>query len=107
MKNLKLKDGTIIPFTDTSSIYNLVGVYPDFAGIDSVRVHLTRENLAVCSLDDVRFEALIPVGVSASSEMSGNVTANFSLREMTDIEKIQEQQTEQDDAINFLLMNAE
>lgn len=105
MKNLKLKDGTVIPFTDTSTIYNLVGVYSDYAGVDSVRAHLTRENLISCELDDVKYTAMIPVSVSASSDMSGNITAIFTLRDMTDIEKIQEQQPEQDDAINYLLMN--
>lgn len=91
MKNLKLKDGTVIPFTDTSTIYNLVGVYPQYAGVDSVRAHLTLENLKKCELDDVEYEKIIPVGVSASSDMSGNVTAVFTTREQTDIEKIQDQ----------------
>ena len=91
MKNLKLKDGTVIPFTDTSTMYNLVGVYPQYSGIDSVRAHLTLENLKKCEFDDVEYEKIIPVGVSASSDMDGNVTAIFSTREMTDIEKMQEQ----------------
>lgn len=91
MKNLKLKDGTVIPFTDTSTMYNLVGVYPQYAGVDSVRAHFTQENLTKCEFDDVAYEKIIPVGVSASSDMDGNVTAIFSTREMTDIEKIQEQ----------------
>ena len=91
MKNLKLKDGTVIPFTDTSTIYNLVGVYSNYGGVDPVRVHLTPENLGKCSLDDVEYEKIIPVGVSASSDMDGNVTAIFSTREMTDVEQIQEQ----------------
>ena len=107
MKNLKLKDGSVIPFTDISTIYNLVGVYSTYAEIDSVRAHLTRHNLLVCEFDDVKYEALIPVDVSASSDMDGNITAIFTTREMTDIEKLQEHQSEADDAINFLLMNAE
>ena len=105
MKNLKLKDGSVIPFTDSSTIYNLVGVYTTYAEIDHVRVHLTKENMVSCEFDDVKYTAMIPVGVSASSDMSGNITAIFTIRDMTDIEKIQEQQAEQDDAINYLLMN--
>lgn len=107
MKNLKLKDGNVIAFTDNSTIYSLTGVYNTFEEVGDVREQLTPENLVACEFDGVEYHKIIPVGVSATSEMSGNITAVFTTRDMTRDEIIDEQQAEQDDAINFLLMGAE
>lgn len=104
MKSLTLADGTVLQFTDTSTVYSLIGVYANYAELDSIRPHFTKENLLTCTFGDETYHQLVPVGVSASSDMEGNVTATFSTREMTDLEKIQEEQAEQNDAINFLLM---
>lgn len=104
MKSLTLADGTVLEFTDTSTVYSLNGVYATYAEVDAIRPKFTRENLATVTFVDQAYHGLIPVGVSASSDMEGNVTAVFSTREMTDLEKIQEEQSEQNDAINFLLM---
>lgn len=88
MKSLKLKDGDTIQFSDASNIHNLVGVYTGYAAIDSVREKLTAENLSSCELDEEEYTNIIPVGVTATSEMDGNVTATFATRDLTEIEKI-------------------
>ena len=99
MKNLKLKDGSAFSFTDTSTIFDLVGVYAKYEEMDRVRAHLTIENLADCEFNEQHYTDLIPVGVSASSDMEGNITAIFSIREKTDIEKIQDRLATHDDEI--------
>ena len=99
MKSLKLKNGEVIQFSDASSIHNLVGVYPTYGEVDSVREKLTVENLSSCELDEEEFTRIIPVGVSASSDMDGNVTASFMTRDLTEIEKIQERMDVHEDEI--------
>ncbi|MBQ6441050.1 MAG: hypothetical protein IJJ13_00455 [Lachnospiraceae bacterium] len=99
MKSLKLKNGEVIQFSDASSIHNLVGVYQTYGEVDGVRAQLTVENLSSCELDEEKFTRIIPVGVSASSDMEGNVTASFATRDMTDIEKIQERLDVHEDEI--------
>ncbi len=99
MKSLKLKNGEVIQFSDASSIHNLVGVYQTYGEIDSVREKLTLENLSSCELDEEEFTKIIPVGVSASSDMNGNVMANFSTRDQTDIEKINDRLDTHEDEI--------
>ena len=104
MKVLTLKNGNEINFTDTSTIYNLIGVYNTYAEVDDVREQLTAENLVSCEFDNEKYHGIIPVGASVTSEMSGNVTATFTTREMTDVEKINEHLSETDEAVNYLLM---
>lgn len=103
MKILKLKDGTEINFTDASTIHSLV-----FTGtldaIDGIRDDLTKENLSQCNFNATDYADIIPVGVSITADMTGDYTATFTTRDMTDVEKLQETQAEQDDVINYLLM---
>lgn len=104
MKTLKLHNGEEINFTDTSTIYDLTSVVANASEIDEVRAKLTKANLAECEFDGEEYTLIVPVGMNATSEMTGNITVHFTTRDMTDVEKLQQSQSEQDDAINFLLM---
>lgn len=102
-KNLKLKNGAILSFSDISTIYDLAGVYQTSAELDQIRFQLTKENLVVCEFNGETFRGIIPVGMHAESEMSGDITVHFYTRDMTDLEKIQEDQSDMEDAINYIL----
>ena len=100
MIDLVLKDGVTLHFTDTSTIYNLVGVYEDFADIDPIRGEFTVENLDGAIFNGEPVENVIPVGMSVSAGFTGNITVTFNNRAKTQQELIDE---EQDAAINMLM----
>lgn len=105
MKELKLSNGVSFQFSDVSTIYDLVGVYETYAEIDPVREALTIANLKGATLNDEAVTDIIPVGVQINTEsMQGNVEAHFINRDKTDVEKLYETQAEQEEAINYLLM---
>lgn len=107
MKTLTLKNGDSLNFTDSSTIYDLVTVVNDSSDIDSIRKKLTKENLSACSFNDEDYTLIIPVNIQASTEeMSGNITVHFITRDMTNVEKLQESQNEQDDVLNYVLFNS-
>ncbi len=100
MKQLVLSNGTTLDFTDSSTILNLIQVVPQFADIDAVRDAITIENLDGATFNGEPVENIIPVGVSVSAEMTGNITVTYRSREKTQQEIIDE---EQDAAINMLM----
>lgn len=107
MKTLTLKNGDSLNFTDSSTIYDLVTVVNDSSDIDSIRKKLTKENLSACSFNDEDYTLIVPINVQASTEeMGGNITVHFITRDMTDVEKLQESQNEQDDVLNYILLNS-
>lgn len=100
MKELVLSNGTTLEFTDSSTILNLVQVVAQFADIDDVRDELTVENLDGATFNGEPVENIIPVGVSVSAGMTGNITVTYNNRAKTQQEIIDE---EQDAAINMLM----
>ena len=100
MKQLVLTNGTTLDFTDSSTIFNLTQVISSFAEIDDVRPEMTVENLDGATFNGETVENIIPVGLSISAGLTGNITVTYNNRAKTQQELIDE---EQDAAINMLM----
>lgn len=99
MKILTLKNGVSYNLTDASTIYNCMSVVSSFADIDIIAANMTAENLSVCTFNGVQFRDIIPVNISANRDEAGNVTITMINRDKTDTEKLEERQTEAEQAL--------
>jgi hypothetical protein len=77
-----------------------------FAEVDPYANNLSTENLALATFDGVPVENLVFVGIRAEKDTYGNVMLYVTNRFKTELELLEETQAEQDEAINFLLMNS-
>ena len=105
-KVLVLKDHTELAFTDESTIEKLVTVYESFAEVDPLLAKITDDNLSVATFDGKPVENVVHVRIYAEADGVGNVIVTCENRYKTDIELLQEAQSEMEDAIDFLLMNS-
>jgi alpha-L-arabinofuranosidase len=99
MKILTLKNGVSYNLTDASTIYNCMSVVSSFADIDIITANMTAENLSVCTFNGVQFRDIIPVNISANRDEAGNITITMINRDKTDTEKLEERQTEAEQAL--------
>ena len=99
MKILTLKNGVSYNLTDASTIYNCMSVVSSFADIDIIASNMTAENLSVCTFNGVQFRDIIPVNISANRDEAGNITITMINRDKTDTEKLEERQTEAEQAL--------
>lgn len=99
MKILTLKNGVSFNLTDASTIYNCMSVVSTFADIDVIAANMTAENLSVCTFNGVQFRDIIPVNISANRDEAGNITITMLNRDKTDTEKLEERQTEAEQAL--------
>jgi alpha-L-arabinofuranosidase len=99
MKILTLKNGVSYNLTDASTIYNCMSVVSSFADIDIIAANMTAENLSVCTFNGVQFRDIIPVNISANRDEAGNITITMINRDKTDTEKLEERQTEAEQAL--------
>lgn len=99
MKILTLKNGVSYNLTDASTIYNCMSVVSSFADIDIIATNMTAENLSVCTFNGVQFRDIIPVNISANRDEAGNITITMINRDKTDTEKLEERQTEAEQAL--------
>jgi len=99
MKILTLKNGVSYNLTDASTIYNCMSVVSSFADIDIIAANMTAENLSVCTFNGVQLRDIIPVNISASRDEAGNITITMINRDKTDTEKLEERQTEAEQAL--------
>lgn len=104
-KVLVLKDHTQLEFTDESTILNLVTVVTSFAQVDPYLEKITDDNLSVATFDGNPIENVVTVRIYAESDNSGNVIVHCENRQKSDVELLQEAQSNMEDAIDFLLMN--
>lgn len=99
MKILTLKNGVSFNLTDASTIYNCMSVVSTFADIDVIAANMTAANLSVCTFNGVQFRDIIPVNISANRDEAGNITITMLNRDKTDTEKLEERQTEAEQAL--------
>lgn len=99
MKILTLKNGVSYNLTDASTIYNCMSVVSSFADIDIIAANMTAENLSVCTFNGVQFRDIIPVNIYANRDEAGNITITMLNRDKTDTEKLEERQTEAEQAL--------
>lgn len=99
MKILTLKNGVSYNLTDASTIYNCMSVVSSFADIDIIAANMAAENLSVCTFNGVQFRDIIPVNISANRDEAGNITITMLNRDKTDTEKLEERQTEAEQAL--------
>lgn len=106
-KILKLSNGVELSFTDESTVENMVNVLSTFAEVDPYANNISTENLALATFDGVSLENVVFVGIKAEKDVYGNVMLTVTNRYKTELEILQETQAQQDDVINYLLMNSE
>lgn len=104
MKSLILKNGVALEFTESSTILDLVNVFDNFESIDSIRPLLTADNLDGATFDGEPVSNVIPLYISAQAIDGESVVVHCMNRYKTDVEVLQETQAQQDDVINYLLM---
>ncbi len=106
-KILKLSNGVELSFTDESTVENMVNVLNSFAEVDVYANNLSTENLALAVFDGVTLEDVVFVNIHADKDTSDHVIVRVINRYKTEMEILQETQAQQDDVINYLLMNSE
>lgn len=95
MKKLIFKDGVKAFFTDNSSIYDMLAIFPKFGDIDDLVGEFTKENLNGGTFDDVQIENIVPVCIKAEKN-GDNVSVRFLSRNKTKDEILQEKIDELD-----------
>ena len=100
-KYLVFADGTTEEFTDNSTITNLYTVVTSYATIDAMQAKFTPENLIGAEFDGESILNVVPVTTVASNEFGQEnaITVNFQNRYKTDVELLQEQMVEVQEAI--------
>ena len=100
-KYLVFKNGDREEFTDNSTITNLFCVVSDYAAIDAMQANFTTENMIGAQFDGEPIENIVPVTTVASNTYGNEnaITVNFQNRYKTDVELLQEQMIEVQEAI--------
>lgn len=104
-KYLVFKNGQTEEFTDDSTITNLKTVVNSYATIDAMQANFYTENMVGATFDGEAIENIIPVETHASNVLGGEgntIVVNFINRYKTDVEILQEQMTEVQEAITEL-----
>lgn len=100
-KYLVFADGTREEFTDNSTITNLYTVVNSYAAIDAMQAKFTPENLIGATFEGESILNVIPVTTVATNDFGNEnaITVNFQNRYKTDVELLQEQMAEVQEAI--------
>lgn len=101
-KYLVFKNGAREEFTDESTITNLFTVVNSYGAIDAMQANFFTENMVGATFDGEPIENIIPVETHASNVLGGEgntIVVNFINRYKTDVEILQEQMTEVQEAI--------
>lgn len=100
-KYLVFKNGEREEFTDNSTITNLFTVVNSYAQIDAMQANFTTENMIGAEFDGEPIENIVPVKTVASNDFGGEdqILVNFQNRYKTEIELLQEQMVEVQEAI--------
>ena len=98
-KLLTFADGSTMWVSDQSTPTDIVAVFGSGEAAGEAWEKFTRENLRRGSLGDVAFTGLIPTGMSGTVDGNGNATVHYTAREKTEMEILQEQVTETQEAI--------
>ena len=93
MKNLVLKDGSVIEFIDTSTLSSLVTVVNNFTDVENLRFQLSEDNLSECEFDGVTYKDVMLKTVIASADAYGSVQVAFYMAttETAEIEALKQQ----------------
>lgn len=100
-KYLVFRNGDREEFTDNSTITNLFTVVTSYAQIDAMQANFTTENMIGATFDGEPIENIVPVTTVATNDYGNetNITVNFQNRYKTDVELLQEQMIEVQEAI--------
>ena len=100
-KYLEFRNGDREEFTDNSTITNLFTVVSSYAEIDAMQANFTTENMVGATFDGEPIENVVPVTTVATNNFGDetHITVNFQNRYKTDIELLQEQMVEVQEAI--------
>lgn len=100
-KILVFQNGVTEEFTDESTITNLFTVVTSYAAIDAMQANFTPENMIGATFDGESIENVVPVTCTARNNYGEEtaITVNFQNRYKTDVELLQEQMTEVQEAI--------
>lgn len=100
-KYLVFRNGETEEFTDNSTITNLFTVVTSYAEIDAMQANFTSENMIGAEFDGEPIENIVPVTTIATNDYGneGSITVNFQNRYKTDVELLQEQMVEVQEAI--------
>ena len=93
MKNLVLKDGSVVEFIDTSTLSSLVTVVNNFTDVENLRFQLSQENLSECEFDGIAYTDVTLKTVIASADAYGSVQVAFYMAttETAEIEALKQQ----------------
>ena len=100
-KYLVFKNGDTEEFTDNSTITNLFCVVNSYAAIDAMQANFTTENMIGATFDGEPIENIVPVTTVATNQYGeeNTIVVNFQNRYKTDVELLQEQMIEVQEAI--------
>lgn len=100
-KYLVFKNGATEEFTDESTITNLFCVVDDYADIDAMQANFTTENMVGATFDGEPIENIVPVTTVATNTYGNEnaIVVNFQNRYKTEVELLQEQMIEAQEAI--------
>lgn len=104
-KILSLSNGVDLTFTDESTVENMVNVLNSFAEVDVYANNISSESIALAKFDGATLENVVLVSIKAEKDVYGNVLLTVTNRYKTELEILQDTQAQQDDVINYLLMN--
>lgn len=100
-KYLVFKNGNREEFTDESTITNLFTVVNSYADIDAMQANFTTENMIGAEFDGEPIENIVPVTTVATNKFGeeDTIVVNFQNRYKTDVEILQEQMVEVQEAL--------
>ena len=100
-KYLVFKNGETEEFTDESTITDLYTVVNSYSAIDAMQANFYTENMVGATFDGEPIENIVPVETIASNILGNEnaITVHFHNRYKTDIELLQEQVTELQEAV--------
>ena len=106
-KYLVFKNGATEEFTDESTITNLFTIVNSYAAIDAMQANFTTENMVGATFDGEPIENIVPVTTVATNTFGNEdtITVNFQNRYKTDVELLQEQMIEVQEALVELAGN--
>ena len=84
MKNLTLKDGTVLQMEDNSTVGAFRFPVQNYAAVDAIMAQLTTENLSEILVGVVAFHNVINESVNVQMDDNGNIVSIFLNRMVTE-----------------------
>lgn len=90
-KLLTFKDGSTLEVCDSSTIYDVIVIFPTSYDMIKAWDLFTKENLSHGTIGDMEFSDIVPLDLNLVKDEGGLIIGRFESRDKTEMELIKEE----------------